>query len=164
MEVKAVDLEVKPVERKCLEEAEDGFAEEGVDAKGGVVFVEQGDDGVAEDEGDEGAGAFDLVLDVGAGEELELLLGPFVYFGAEAHPGAGALPYHNDAGTEEVEEDGDPDESLPVWLFDVDATDPKNCWDNDGDGICYLEIMSDLGDLRAFSSIPTIAARTMGIT
>lgn len=56
-----------------MDEAEDAFAEEGVDAEGGVRLVEDGEDGVAEDEGDEGVVAFDAVFDVDGGEELEEL-------------------------------------------------------------------------------------------
>jgi hypothetical protein len=46
-----------------LDQAEDGFAEEGVDAIGDAL-IEDGDDGIAEDEGDEGVGALGAVFDV----------------------------------------------------------------------------------------------------
>lgn len=56
-DIAVVDLKVDHVEGEGLDEAEDGFAEEGVDAEGGAVLVEEGDDAVAEDDGDEGVGA-----------------------------------------------------------------------------------------------------------
>lgn len=40
--------------------AKDGFAEEGVDAEGGAVLVEESDDAVAQDDGDKGVGALGL--------------------------------------------------------------------------------------------------------
>lgn len=60
VDVAVVDFKVDHVEGEGLDEAEDGFAEEGVDAEGGAVLVEEGYDGVAEDDGDEGIGSFGL--------------------------------------------------------------------------------------------------------
>lgn len=42
VEVEGVDLEVYPVEGEGLDEAEDCFTEEGVDAEGGVGLVYYG--------------------------------------------------------------------------------------------------------------------------
>lgn len=56
-DVAVVDFEVDHVEGEGLDEAEDGFAEEGVDAEGSAVLVEKGDDAVAQDDSDKGVGA-----------------------------------------------------------------------------------------------------------
>lgn len=42
-----VDFEVDPIEGKGLNQAEHAFAEEGVDAEGGVGLVQDCEDGVA---------------------------------------------------------------------------------------------------------------------
>lgn len=65
-QVGGVYFEIHPVVDEALDEAEDGFAVEGVDAVAGGL-VEEGDDGVAEDEGDEGVGSFGAVFDVDGG-------------------------------------------------------------------------------------------------
>ena len=65
-QVGGVDFKVHPVVDEALDEAEDCFAVEGVDAVAGGL-VEEGDDGVAEDEGDEGIGSFGAVFDVDGG-------------------------------------------------------------------------------------------------
>lgn len=72
VQVVGVDLEVDPVEGEGLDEAEDGLAEEGVYAEGGFRLEDDREDGVAEDEGHEGIGAFGFVFDVDGGVEFEV--------------------------------------------------------------------------------------------
>ena len=72
VQVEGVDFKVEPVEGKGLDEAQDGFAEKGVDAVVGAVLEKQGEDAVAEHEGGEGVGAFGFVLDVEGGPEVEM--------------------------------------------------------------------------------------------
>lgn len=69
-QARGVELEVQPVESEGLDEGEEGFGEEGRDGRS-ARLVQQGDDGVAEDEGDESVGALDAVLDVEGGVEVE---------------------------------------------------------------------------------------------
>lgn len=61
-DVAVVDFKIYHVEGEGLDEAENGFAEEGVDAEGGLVLIEQRDDTVAEDDGDEGVGTLSWFL------------------------------------------------------------------------------------------------------
>ena len=58
----AVEFEVQPIVRERLDEAKDGFAEDGINAWLRRL-VQDGDNGVAKDEGDESVGALDAVLD-----------------------------------------------------------------------------------------------------
>lgn len=73
VEVPSIDLEIQPVEGKGLDQAQDGLAEEGIDAHGRPVLEQERDDGVAKDQRDEGIRPFGLVLDVGGGDEIEIL-------------------------------------------------------------------------------------------
>ena len=57
VDVAVVDFKVDHVEGEGLDEAEDGFAEKRVDAEGGLALVEEGYNGVAEDDSDEGVGS-----------------------------------------------------------------------------------------------------------
>ena len=123
MEVEGVDFEVEGVEGEGLHEAEDGFAEEGVQADVGGGLIQERDDRVAEDEGDERAGPIDAVFDVLGGEELEGFVPP----GSAARVEFGKQAYeHEYRSMENVEGECDPERDLGAGLIDVDAANPDD--------------------------------------
>lgn len=76
VQIERVDLKVQPVERKRLDQAEHRLPKERIDAKLLAALVQQTKHTGAKHKCDERAGTLDAVLNVGAGEELEVLSDP----------------------------------------------------------------------------------------
>lgn len=135
VQVEAVDLEVYPVEDERLDEAHDGLSEECVDPETYRALVKQSQHAASEHQGDECARPLDAVLDVCAGEELELCLCPRQHARNSGCPELRALHEHHDGEAEGVEGKSWPDEGLSGGFFDVDAADPKGGGEGDEQGV-----------------------------
>jgi len=124
VKIERVNLKVQPVECKCLNQTQDRFPEESVDAKFSAALIEQSQHAGPKHERNELACSFDSMFDVCSGEELKHAFCPVDVF--LAHELWGPLEHYQDARTKDVEEHGWPNEAMARRLLDIYTTDPES--------------------------------------
>lgn len=73
MQVPSIDLEIKPVEGKSLNQTQNSFAKECVDSIRCLVLKQKGDHGILENQGDECIRSFRFMFNIDSWEEVEPL-------------------------------------------------------------------------------------------
>lgn len=133
VEIETVNLEVYPVEHERLDEAEDCFAEESIDAKFHVALVQQAEHATAEDQGHKRIRPLDPMFDIRPREELQPLLD--LLRDMFRHPLVRPLDEDHEYVAEQVEDNGRPNKSLSRRLLDMNTPDPQRHRDKRNDPV-----------------------------
>jgi len=132
VQVEGIDLKVYPVERKSLYQPKYSLTKESVDAHCRARLVQDAQYTGSEDQCNKGIRSLYPVLDVGAWEKFQTLLPAG---GQSALDPSRSLNADHKETSEQIEQDGDPDQALSARLLDMYAADPKCHGDQRDDAI-----------------------------
>jgi hypothetical protein len=133
VEIETVNLEVYPVEHERLDEAEDRFAEESIDAEFHVALVQQAEHTATEDQRHKRIRPLDPMFDIRPREELQSLLD--LLRDMFRHPFVRPLDEDHEQVAEQVEDNGRPNKALSRRLLDMNAPNPQRHRDKRNDAV-----------------------------